>query len=121
MRRLLAATAILAASVVGVGTGAGPADAATHGCPQYRRTAYAAGFTAQQFNRISPILWRESRCSPTAINQRTHDYGVAQIHCAGRANWCARLGISPAGMLNVFTNLRAARLILRLQGWGAWG
>ena len=102
------------------------ADASTHrssrhhGCEQWRQLANEVGIDNATFNRFSPIMWRESRCNPGAVNYRSGDYGLMQIHCAGGANWCARIGVSRSEMLDPTTNLKAALFVLDHQGMSAW-
>lgn len=66
--------------------------------------------------RMSRIMYRESRCQPRAANSCCH--GLLQIH----EQWCgylaARLG--PCDLTNPSYNVQAAALVFGQQGYGAW-
>ena len=56
-------------------------------CPQWRSLALRVGFTAKDYGRLDYIIWRESKCAPTAINVNHHangrvtrDWGLTQVN-----------------------------------------
>ena len=77
VRALLFALALTSTSVAAVAT---DADAATGRCPQYE--PLLALYPRWNVQRMSRIMFRESRCSPFAYNGRNRDrsYGLLQIN-----------------------------------------
>jgi len=82
-------------------------------CAQWHATARAAGFTEAQWPTVARVMWRESRCRPTAHN-RSGAAGLMQI----MPMWRRRCG--GGNLHSPAVNLRCARYIVRVQGWGAW-
>ena len=117
MRRTLIALALAFGGIAGTASSA-EADPAlpTRGplaCAQWHGVARAAGFSEAQWPRVARIMWRESRCRPGAHN-RSGAHGLMQVMPGWRRKPACRDLSSGAG------NLRCARYILRVQGWGAW-
>lgn len=114
-----------------------PADAR---CPQWHQTAIDAGWPIIELRRLDHIMWRESRCQPTAHNPhdpQSGSRGLVQIN----GFWCRtnRYEPNPAGFLGALgvlehcndlydpaVNLEAARWIYTYQvfngrcGWLPW-
>lgn len=109
-------------------------------CPQWHETAMDVGWHLSEIERLDHILWRESRCEPTAHNRadpQTGSRGLVQIN----GFWCRRNRYEPnpagfLGALNILehcddlfdptVNLLAARAIFTYQvnsgrcGWLPW-
>lgn len=119
-RGLVAALIFAFASIVPIG--GGRAEAVSGRCPEWHDLAVSIGWTDAAYSRMSPIMFRESRCQPTAINKRSGDYGLFQVHMK---LWGPILGLAyddnPVnGVLDPRVNVWAAAQILRRQGYGAW-
>ena len=72
--------------------------------------------------RMSRIMYRESRCQPGARNRSSSATGLLQIlssHCSWLAGqlgtWCTRDRLTDAEF-----NIRAAAVLWSEQGYGAW-
>jgi hypothetical protein len=88
-------------------------------CSEWYDTTLDAGFSRDDWPAIGIIMWRESRCNPTAHNGRdpnTGSFGLMQIN----GYWCRGGGLRNLGwgsgnhcpaMFDPATNLRAARAI----------
>jgi hypothetical protein len=108
-------------------------------CPEWHQTALEVGWPPEQLPKLSYVLWRESRCDPSAHNTKdpTPDgsRGIAQIN----GYWCRVNQYNPEGFLQVrgildtcadlhdpVVNLTAALAIweygreLGRSGWGPW-
>jgi hypothetical protein len=75
-----------------------PADA--H-CPQWWGLAVEAGWTVDLLSTLDYVMWRESRCQPTAHNttlnrDRSADVGLTQIN---DRSWCLPTRWYPNGYL----------------------
>jgi len=67
------------------------------------------------------IIWRESRCTPTAVNPDSGALGLAQIMPMWLNDLCrAGIACTRSEMLDAHTNLAAAKYVLDVQGMGAW-
>lgn len=81
-------------------------------CPQFEHMAYEAGFPKNQLDVVSYLMWRESRCVPTAVNQKDPhggSRGLLQVN----GSWTKKLkewGVisKESDLLVPKTNLRAA-------------
>lgn len=63
---------------------------ATKSCPQFESLAYDAGFPKNQISIVSYLMWKESRCVPTAKNGKDPSggsRGLLQIN----GSWTERL------------------------------
>src|SRR5262245_27989458 len=85
-------------------------------CAQYAQTALDAGFTqAQWLEPVARIMYAESRCYPGAYNGASGVAGLMQIHPLWRAD-----AECSGNLYDPLTNLRCARHVYAVQGWGAW-
>lgn len=84
-------------------------------CAQWYSTAIAAGFHPEQWTNVARIMYRESRCQPTAHN-RSGATGLMQI----MPMWADDCGGSRADLYDGGFNLGCAVHILGVQGWSAW-
>ena len=80
---------------------------------------YSPGWSVE---RMSRIMYRESRCQPGARNSSSSATGLLQIlasHCPWLARqmgtWCTR-----ARLTDPTFNIRAAAVLWDEQGYGAW-
>lgn len=95
-------------------------------CAQYEDTARAAGWAESEIPRLSYVMWRESKCTPTAYNGKGRDqsYGLVQINTKG-GNWAElqrRCGLSSKDQLfDPYTNLACGKQLQRAYGWRPWG
>lgn len=108
-------------------------------CPEWHEAALKAGWAPDHLSKLSYIMWRESRCLPSAHNTKdpTPDgsRGLVQIN----GYWCRVNRYNPQGFLQAHkvlgtcqdlhdpeTNLKAALTIWRYgrdlgrSGWGPW-
>jgi len=108
-------------------------------CPEWHQTALQVGWAPEDLSKLSYVLWRESRCDPSAHNTKdpTPDgsRGLSQIN----GYWCRKNTLNPEGFLqshgvletctdlhNPVVNLTAALTIwqygrnLGRSGWGPW-
>ena len=93
-------------------------------CPGIWGQARTAGWPEWALPTVDYLVWRESRCTPTA-RSTTRDTGLLQINDV-HLGWLADHGISQPALTNPETNLRAGWL-LYLQaermfgcGWQPW-
>ena len=111
-------------------------------CGQWFDLAIEAGWEAWHWPTLDYILWRESRCSPTALNKtlnadKSWDYGLLQIN---DRSWCKKTRYYPDGylqslsvldyckdLLDPYTNLVAAKKLYDYSkkttknGFNPWG
>lgn len=81
-------------------------------CPEHYGAAMRAGWAASQWSKLDFIMWRESRCKPTAYNGRGRDdsYGLLQINMKAHRSWVGPLvGWDFTRLYQPETNLRVAR------------
>jgi hypothetical protein len=107
-------------------------------CPEWHAEAMRAGWEPQHLIRLDAVIWRESRCQPTAFNPKDPNGGSAGLSQINYF-WCLPNRYSPTGWLqsqgiltncselfDAATNLRAARAIHRYSeerngtGWQPW-
>lgn len=104
-------------------------------CPQWWKTAQRAGWPVDELGHLDYVMWRESRCVPTASNDVGFGHtGLVQISTAHLstpryAQLCAAtLGriCTRSDLLRPRLNLRAARLLFLTAerwfgcGWQPW-
>ena len=108
-------------------------------CEQWLPTAVLAGWpdNRQVLERLGAIMWRESRCQPTACapsdSDRTsengkvcRDYGLVQGNWYAHHKWWAELGITAEDMFDPYINLHWAWLLYSGReakgqcGWQPW-
>jgi len=102
-------------------------------CEQWLPTAVLAGWPddRQVLARLGAIMWRESRCVPTACapsdtGRPCRDYGLVQGNWYAHHKWWAELGITPEQMFDPYINLHWAWLLYSGReakgqcGWQPW-
>ena len=105
---------------------ASPADAAVgHQCRRYVNLARQVGWPKSQRYELARIMWRESRCVPTAHNSRDPwggSHGLLQIN-GSNVGWATRQGyIRGRDDLNdPRRNLKVGLELWKLYGWRPWG
>jgi len=98
--------------------------AAPKGCAQYVADAISAGWPAEQAPTLARVMFRESRCIPTAYNAKDSNggsRGLMQINGTHK-RWLMETGYinSLDDLYNADINLRAALHLWRMVGWSAW-
>lgn len=125
MRALVAVCALL----LGHCADPTPTTPSTDRCPQYRQTALDAGWSEADWERLDQIIWRESRCTPTAHNGRGRDdsYGLVQLNMRAHRGWVRPLVDGDFDRLfDPATNLTVARHLFDRAadaygcGWQPW-
>jgi soluble lytic murein transglycosylase-like protein len=67
------------------------------------------------------VIWRESRCDPGAVNDRSGALGLTQIMPEWLSALCsAGIACTSDELLDAATNLEAASYVYGLQGPDAW-
>ena len=98
--------------------------AVSKGCAQYVADAISAGWPAEQAPTLARVMFRESRCIPTAYNAKDSNggsRGLMQINGTHK-RWLLETGYinSLDDLYNPDINLRAALHLWRMVGWSAW-
>lgn len=108
-RRIALTVAMMATSVLHIGH----ADAAAGRCKGYESllTTYAPK-RGWDVNRMSRLMFRESRCTPTA-RSTTRDSGLLQINDVNLSYLTRKMGrtITPVALFDPVTNVQAAALL----------
>jgi hypothetical protein len=93
-------------------------------CGEWRDLALSVGWPASEWPRLGHVLYRESRCTPSAWNG--HDAGLAQINQV-HTDWALQMGMTfptdlfiPANNLYFAYRLWSAREEKGLCGWKPW-
>ena len=94
-------------------------------CQQWLQTALDAGWPNERevLDRLGYVMWRESRCTPTADSGP--DHGLTQINSI-HTKWITDLGWTFADMKDPAKNLRFAWLLYSGReangqcGWQPW-
>jgi peptidoglycan hydrolase-like protein with peptidoglycan-binding domain len=105
----------------------------TNGCSEFETLALNVGWPAEQIDRLSFVMFRESHCHPTSWNRAdpgTGSRGLTQIN----SFWCTPNQYNPTGFLqargvlatcddlfNPEISLRASLVIWQRSGWSPWG
>lgn len=95
-------------------------------CPEMLRVAVAVGWPTNVLPTLDRVLWRESRCDPTATNLVPPDqsYGLMQVNVRG-ALWPDRQGkcglTAPEDLLDPAVNLSCGLVLWHESGWSPWG
>jgi hypothetical protein len=96
------------------------------GCAQYVADAISAGWPADQAPTLARVMFRESRCIPTAYNALDTaggSYGLLQVNGQHKA-WLLETGYitSLDDLFNPDINLRVALHLYRMVGnsWSPW-
>ena len=103
-----------------------PADAAVSPeCKRYVNLARQVGWPKSQRYELARIMWRESRCTPTAHNPRDPwggSYGLLQIN-GSNVGWATRMGYIRArtDLTDPRRNLKVGLELWKLYGWRPWG
>ena len=103
-----------------------PADAAVgHACNRYVDLARQVGWPKSERANLARIMWRESRCTPTAHNALDPwggSYGLLQIN-GSNVGWATRNGwiTSRTDLTDARRNLRVGLELWKLYGWRPWG
>jgi len=69
--------------------------------------------------RMSGIMYRESRCDPSAKNSRSSATGLLQLLSSLHCPWLAK-ELGPCDLYDPVYNIRAAALLWEKSGYGAW-
>ena len=121
----IALAAIITASTVGTVEAHHSGAPSGSKCPQHYGAAIAAGWTPNEWRKLDSIMWRESRCKATAVNnnRRTRDAsrGLVQLNLLAHRSWIGPLvGWNFDNLYHPETNLRVARALYEKCGWGPW-
>jgi hypothetical protein len=101
-----------------------PTTTVPKGCAQYVADAISAGWPADQAPTLARVMFRESRCIPTAYNAKDSNggsRGLMQVNGTHK-KWLMETGYinSLDDLFNPDINLRAALHLWRMVGWSAW-
>ena len=90
-----------------------------HGrCGEWHDLALTVGWPASEWPRLGHVLYRESRCTPSAWNGS--DAGLTQINKIHTA-WLADMGWThPEDMFDAKANLLFALRLWETSGWRPW-
>ena len=98
----------------------------THGeCGEWYETAMSVGWQPDEWDRLSSIMFRESRCQPDACSKSTaglkcRDAGLLQVNQI-HTKYLNDLGYDfPDSMLDPILNLTFARRLYEGSGWKPW-
>lgn len=102
-------------------------------CPQYVGKALTAGWQPEELPRLLRIMFRESRCIPTACGEtdsphvrRCRDWGLMQINDYSWKTTIRSLGLDIEQMHDPYWNLWFARWLYNYSsdvngdGWQPW-
>ena len=94
------------------------------GCAQYVADAITAGWPADQAPMLARVMFRESRCTPTAYNGKDMaggSYGLMQIN-GQHKEWLIEQGFitSLDDLFVPSVNLRVSAHLYSMVGWSAW-
>lgn len=81
-------------------------------CSHHYAAAMRAGWSPDQWSKLDVIMWRESRCFPTAYNGRGRDdsYGLLQLNMKAHRKWVSPLvGGDLSRLYDAETNLRVGK------------
>ena len=106
-------------------TAPGANAAVGHSCKRYVDLARQVGWPKSERANLARIMWRESRCTPTAHNPRDPwggSHGLLQIN-GSNVGWATRMGYIKTrnDLFNARTNLRVGLELWKLYGWKPWG
>jgi len=98
--------------------------AAPKGCAAYVADAISAGWPASEAPMLARVMFRESRCDPTAFNAKDSNggsRGLLQINGTHKL-WLMQTGYinNLDDLFNPDINLRAALHLWNMVGWSAW-
>jgi len=97
---------------------------APKGCAQYVADAITAGWPADQAPMLARVMFRESRCIPTAFNAQDSNggsRGLMQMN-GTHVQWLTELGFITTldDLFKPEVNLAASAHLYRMVGWQAW-
>ena len=95
-----------------------------HTCKRYVDLARQVGWPKSQRHNLARIMWRESRCTPSAHNAKDPwggSHGLLQIN-GSNVGWARRMGyITERNDLNdPRRNLKVGLELWKLYGWKPW-
>jgi len=101
-----------------------PTTTVPKGCAQYVADAITAGWPADQAPMLARVMFRESRCTPTAYNGKDMaggSYGLMQIN-GQHKSWLIEQGFitSLDDLFVPSVNLRVSAHLYSMVGWSAW-
>ena len=94
-------------------------------CGEWYETAISVGWQPDEWDRLSAIMFRESRCQPDACSKSTsglkcRDAGLLQVNQI-HTKYLNDLGYDfPDSMLDPTLNLAFARRLYEGSGWSPW-
>lgn len=87
-------------------------------CGEWHNLAISVGWPEEEWQTLSKIIWRESRCQIDAWNGA--DAGLTQINQI-HTKWLSQMGFShPDDMFNPEKNLTFAYRLWEGSGWKPW-
>ena len=94
------------------------------GCAQYVADAISAGWPADQAPTLARVMFRESRCIPTAYNAKDSNggsRGLMQMN-GTHVQWLTELGFITTldDLFKPEVNLAASAHLYHMVGWQAW-
>lgn len=121
VRRLAAAVLIIAA----LQTPSKLEAAVGHSCKRYVDLARQVGWPKSERTNLARIMWRESRCTPSAHNPLDPwggSYGLLQIN-GSNVGWATRNGwiTGRTDLTDSRRNLKVGLELWKLYGWRPWG
>lgn len=127
---------LAAASAVALNNGAlidAPPTAPEGNCPQFYHVALQTGWTNDQWEQLDRLIYRESRCIPTACGvtdsphlRKCRDWGLLQINDYSWKTKIRSMGLQMEDMHDPFWNLFFARVLFDVAeleygcGWQPW-
>lgn len=105
-------------------------DPYSSACEQFSALAVNLGWPADERTVLESVMWRESNCTPNAVNSKDPNggsYGLMQLNLFWLP-WLTERGLitSAENLLQADVNLRAALAIYNYgvdrygYGWGPW-
>ena len=96
-----------------------------HSCKKYVNLARQVGWPKSERANLARIMWRESRCTPSAHNPRDPwggSYGLLQTN-GSNVGWATRQGYirTRNDLTDPKRNLKVGLELWRLYGWRPWG
>ena len=89
-----------------------------HGqCGEWYDLAISVGWSPSDWETLSRVMFRESRCTPSADSGP--DHGLTQINRV-HSDWLTQMGLSHDLMFDPELNLRFALMLYTSSGWRPW-
>jgi hypothetical protein len=89
-----------------------------HGqCGEWYDLAISVGWPPSDWETLSRVMYRESRCIPTVDSGP--DHGLTQINQI-HSEWLTQMGLSHDLMFDPELNLRFALALRTSSGWKPW-